>query len=207
MNNKERYQKAASFIKPSADFTQKVMQEAGSMKKNENITKMNTLRKWRKLSVSIAAALVLVFGLTAVSYAADIGGFQRTVNSWLYGETTQVQVEQVGEYEYLLTYPDGSTRGTGGVAFDANGKERPLTPEEVLDEINNSVEIEENEEERIILYYHDHVEDITDMIDENGIVKIKFEDGALPTYFTIQWNGDGSYSVATGHFGYEKIDF
>ena len=206
MSNKERYKKATSFITPSADFTQKVLQEAGSMKGNENIKKMNTRRQWRKSLLSIAAALVLIFCLTAVSYAADIGGFKTTVNSWLYGETTQVQIEQVGEYEYKLTYPDGSTRSTGGVAFDANGKERPLTPEEVLDEINNSVEIEENEEGRIILYYHDHVEDITDMIDENGIVKIMFEDGALPTYFTIRWEG-GGYSLAQGHFGYRELDF
>lgn len=204
MNNREKYVKASSIIEPSADFASKVLKEAEKMnQENRKITHVGA-RKRRPL-VAVAAALVLVFAFTAVSYATDLGGFKKTVDSWLYGETTKVQVEQVGEYEYILTYPDGTTRGTGGVVMDGD-KERPATPEEIIEKINNEIEVEKNKEGRVILYYHDHASDITDKIDDHGIAKVKFDDGVLSTYITIKWNGDGSYVTDIGHFGYDEIE-
>ena len=204
MNNREKYVKASSIIKPYADFASKVLKEAEKMDQGNRTIAHIGIRK-RKPLVAVAATLVLAFALTAVTYATDLGGFKKTVDSWLYGETTKVQVEQVSKYEYLLTYPDGSTRGTGGIVMDGD-KERPATPEEIIEKINNEIEVEKNKEGRIILYYHDHVSDITDKIDDQGIAKVKFKDGILATYLTVKWNGDGSYVTATGHFGYDEIE-
>ena len=205
MNNREKYIKASSMIEPSADFASRVLKEAEKMNTQETRT-FKPIHFGAKRLMPIAASLILVFTLTVGAYAADIGGFKATVDSWLYGEATQIQVEQVGEYEYQITYPDGSVRGTGGVVDDEEGGMRAETPEEVIERINNEIAVEKNDEDRVILYFHDHVVDITDKIDENGIAMVDFKDGVLSTYITIKWNGDGSYVTNTGHFGYGNIE-
>jgi hypothetical protein len=205
MNNREKYIKASSMIEPSADFASRVLKEAEKMNTQETRT-FKPIHFGAKRLMPIAASLILVFTLTVGAYAADIGGFKATVDSWLYGEATQIQVEQVGEYEYQITYPDGSVRGTGGAVDDGEGGMRAETPEEVIERINNEIAVEKNDEGRVILYFHDHVVDITDKIDENGIAKVDFKDGLLSTYITIKWNGDGSYVTNTGHFGYGSIE-
>lgn len=205
MNNREKYIKASSMIEPSADFASRVLKEAEKMN-TQDTRRFKQIHFGAKRLMPIAASLILVFTLTVGAYAADIGGFKATVDSWLYGEATQIQVEQVGEYEYQITYPDGSVRGTGGVVYDEEGGMRAETPEEVIERINNEIAVEKNDEDRVILYFHDHVVDITDKIDENGIAMVDFKDGVLSTYITIKWNGDGSYVTNTGHFGYGNIE-
>ena len=205
MNNREKYIKASSIIEPSADFASRVLKEAEKMSNNKSKEYRHVHFRRRGL-VSIAAALVLVFALSAAAYASDIGGFKGTIDSWLYGKAVKVQVEQMEEGGVLLTYPDGSQRSTGGVAHEANGDMRPLTTEEILADLSNEIEVEENDKGRIMFYYRDHAVDITDQIDENGIVKLKFKDGVLPTYITLKWKGDGSYVADFGTFGYKEIE-
>ena len=205
MNNREKYIKASSMIEPSADFASRVLKEAEKMN-TQDTRRFKQIHFGAKRLMPIAASLILVFTLTVGAYAADFGGFKSTVESWLYGEATQIQVEQVGEYEYQITYPDGSVRGTGGAVDDGKGGMRAATPEEIIEHINDEIIVEENDEGRVILYYHDHAEDITDKIDEEGIAKVDFKDGVLSTYITIKWNGDGSYVTDTGHFGYGSIE-
>ena len=205
MNNREKYIKASSMIEPSADFASRVLKEAEKMN-TQDTRRFKQIHFGAKRLMPIAASLILVFTLTVGAYAADFGGFKSTVESWLYGEATQIQVEQVGEYEYQITYPDGSVRGTGGAVDDGKGGMRAATPEEIIEHINDEIIVEENDEGRVILYYHDHAEDITDKIDEEGIAKVDFKDGVLSTYITIKWNGDGSYVTNTGHFDYGNIE-
>ena len=203
MNNREKYIQAYSAIEPSADFARKVLEEAEKMN-NTGRKKFNST--YKRKAVVVAASFIMVFSLTTGAYAANVGGFKSNVQSWLYGEATQVQVEQIGEYEYEITYPDGSVRGTGGAVSDGNGGMRAATPEEVIEHINNEIIVEENDQNRVILYYHDHAEDITDKLDERNIVHVKFKDGALPTYIVLQWHGNGGYVCSEGHFGYNEID-
>ena len=80
----------------------------------------------------------------------------------------------------LLTYPDGSQRSTGGVAHESNGDMRPMTTEEILEDLSNEIEVEENDKGRIMFYYRDHAVDITDQIDEKGIVKLRFKGWRAP---------------------------
>lgn len=205
MNNREKYINASSIIEPSADFALRVLKEAERMD-NKEYRVFNPRRTRKRGIVAIAASFIMVLSLTVGAYAADLGGFRGTVDSWLYGRATKIKVEQVGKYEYEITYPDGSIRGTGGAVDDGKGGMRAATAEEVIERINDEIAVEENDEGRIILYYHDHAEDITDKIDENKIAKIQFKDGVLSTYITVRWNGDGSYVTDTGHFGYESIE-
>ena len=204
MNNREKYIKASCVIEPSADFASKVLKEAEKMNTQETRT-FKPIRYGARRITPIAASLILVFALTVGVYAADVGSFKAAVDSWLYGEATQIQVEKVGEYEYQITYPDGSVRGTGGAIDDGKGGMRVATPEEVIERINDEIAVEKNDEGRVILYFHDHVVDITDKIDENGIAKVNFKDGVLSTFITIKWNSDGSYVTDTGHFGYGSV--
>ena len=204
MNNREKYIKASSIIEPSADFASRVLKEAEKMSNNKREYRYVHFR--RRGLVSIAAALVLVFALSAAAYASDIGGFKGAIDSWLYGKAVKVQVEQIEEGGVLLTYPDRSQRSTGGVAHEANGDMRPLTTEEILEDLSNEIEVEEIDKGRIMFYYRDHAVDITDQIDENGIVKLRFKDGVLPTYITLKWKGDGGYVADFGTFGYKEIE-
>ena len=86
------------------------------------------------------------------------------------------------------------------------GDMRPMTTEEILEDLSNEIEVEENDKGRIMFYYRDHAVDITDQIDENGIVKLRFKDGVLPTYITLKWKGGGGYVADFGTFGYKEIE-
>ena len=204
MNNRDKYIKASSIIEPSADFASRVLREADKMSANE-IREYRPFHFRKRRLISIAATFALVFALSATAYATDLGGFKGTIDSWLYGKAVKAEVE-IKDGTYYIKYPDGSERSGGGVAMGTDGEEHPLTEEEILEDLNNEVEVEENDEGRIMFYYRDHAVDITDKIDENGIAKVHFKDGVLSSYITVKWNGDGSYVTDTGHFGYESIE-
>ena len=204
MNNRDKYIKASSIIEPSADFASRVLKEADKMSANE-IREYRPFHFRKRRLISIAAAFALVFALSAAAYATDIGGFKGTIDSWLYGKAVKAEVE-IKDGTYYIKYPDGSERSGGGVTMGTDGEEHPLTEEEILEDLNNEVEVEENDEGRIMFYYRDHAVDITDKMDEDGIVKLKFKDGVLPTYITLKWKGDNGYVVAFGTFRYDEID-
>ena len=90
-----------------------------------------------------AAAVLLIAGSTGVAYAANVGGIQRTVQLWIHGDQTDatlvIETEE-GYAEYSATYQlqDGSTESFsgGGIAYEADGSERPLTEEEILQELS-----------------------------------------------------------------------
>ena len=96
MNNREKYINASSIIEPSADFASRVMKEAERMDNKEY--KVFKHRRTRKRGlIAVAASFVMVLSLTVGAYAADLGGFKGTVDSWLYGEATKIKVQQVGK--------------------------------------------------------------------------------------------------------------
>ena len=43
--------------------------------------------------------------------------------------------------------------------------------------------------------------DAEDVADDN-VAQVKFKEGVLPLYVTINWEGDAGYSVHTSHFGF-----
>ena len=107
MTNKEKYQRAFSVLHTSDEFRM----EVSTMKQKT--------RKAMPRLVAVCAAVILVIGMSAVAYAADVGGIQRTIQIWLHGEQTDAVLDiQNGEYSLTYEGEDGATHeiAGGGVA-------------------------------------------------------------------------------------------
>ena len=195
MTNRERYRKAAELITPSEGLDTLAYVEEHIMDKKRSKRPLRRL-----VTVCVCVALVLALGATA--YAADLGGVRRSIKVWLHGDVTEVTIEQVGEYEYLITYPDGSTRGTGGAVITPGGKARAMTMDEIEEYLISEVVCERGDDGRYWLYIRDHRIDVTDQITENGYAQEKVKDGALPDYITVVWYGDGGCGIETSHTGF-----
>ena len=125
MTNKEKYRRAFGVLHASEDVLTEVM----NMKTKKHLS----LRRTGLL----CAAVILVFALAGIGYAENVGGIQRRIQLWRYGDQTDAILEiQDGSYELTYTDEDGThTQGGGGVAIDVFGRERPLTEEELMEEL------------------------------------------------------------------------
>lgn len=188
MTNKQRYQRAFLALQTSQTY----VMEVPSMKKTMKIPTRRLL--------SVCAAVILVVALACTAYAADLGGIQRTVQIWLHGDQTNA-VMDVREGEYTLTYQDGGeewTMGGGGVAIEADGRERPLTQEELLAELN-SPKVEYEADGTVWVYYKDQALDITQRF-ADGVCYVQLRDGDETLYLTVEAEGHYSFSP----HGYER---
>lgn len=188
MTNKEKYKQAFSAIHISDDFSLEV-------------NKMGTTGKGRKLNrlvVSIAVC-VLIIGSAAIAYAADVGGVQRIIQLWRNGEQTDVTIEFDGNGNYEMNYVDENGnekhQGGGGVAIDFWGNERPLTQEELMEEMN-SPEVHNKDDGTVWVYWYDQKVEITDKF-ENGVCYVKLVNGKETLYLTVTENG---YSASPNKF-------
>ena len=185
MTNHEKYKQAFSAIHISDDFSLEVNKMATTSKK----MKLNKL-------VAGVAACVLIVGSSATAYAADIGGIQRILQLWFQGEQTNVTVEFDGNGNYEMDYVDGEGnnrhQGGGGVSYDGNGKERPLTEEELL-EVMNSPEVCYLDDGSVWVYWYNQKIDITDKF-EDGVCYIKLVNGDETLYMTVQYQDGWSTS-------------
>ena len=185
MSNKEKYKQAFSAIHISDNFSLEVNQ-------------MTTASKKMKLSklVAVVAACVLVIGSATTAYALDVGGIQRTIQLWLHGEQTDVTIEFDGSGNYEMDYVDGEGntqhRGGGGIAYDAWGNERPLTEEELMEEMN-SPEVCYPDDGSVWVYWCDQKIDITDKF-EDGLCYIKLVNGDETLYMTVKYQDGWSTS-------------
>lgn len=158
---------------------------------------------FRKITGLILAAC-LVFTLAVTAYAADIGGIRRIIQIWLDGDQTTAVLDVQGG-QYTLTDEEGSfIRGGGGVAFEPDGSERPLTEEEILQHLNQP-DLQHKEDGTVWVYYHGQKIEITDRFDENGICYLELRDGETVLYATIEKDGGMATSpvayVQPGEFG------
>lgn len=188
MTNKQRYQRAFMTLQTSRDY----VMEVTSMKQH---TRISTRRL-----MAACAAVILVVALACTAYAADLGGIQRTVQIWLNGDQTTA-VMDVRDGQYTLTYQDGGeerTMGGGGVAIEADGQERPLTAEELLEELNGP-NVEFEEDGTVWVYYQDQAMDITQRF-VDGVCYVQLRDGDETLYLTVEESGH--YAVSP--HGYER---
>ena len=152
MTDKERYKRTFSALRAS----QLEFKEEMTMNK----TKILPVRRL----VSLCAAALMIAAMATVAYAADVGGIRRAVQVWIHGDQTNA-VMDIQNGHYLLSYEDENgepqTVGGGGVAIDAFGQERPLTEEELLEELN-SPKVECLEDGTVWVYYQDQKMEITD---------------------------------------------
>ena len=87
MTNKEKYRRAFGVLHASEDILTEV--------KRMETKKHFSLRK----AVLLFAAVIAVFAMAGVCYAEDVGGIQRTIQLWRYGDQTDAVLEiQDGHY-------------------------------------------------------------------------------------------------------------
>ena len=169
----------------------------------ERTTNMDHHKKtihFRRITGLILAAC-LVFTLAVTAYAADIGGIRRIIQIWLYGDQTTAVLD-VQNGQYTVTDEEGSfIMGGGGVAFEPDGSERPLTEEEILEHLDHP-EVAHKEDGSIWVYYRGQKIEITDRFDADGYCYLELRDGDDTLYATIDKNG----GMATSPTDYPQPD-
>ena len=176
MTNKEKYQRAFGTLHASHEF----LMEARNMN--------NQKRHSHRRMLSLCAAVMLVLAMAAVCYAENVGGIQREIQLWIHGDQTDAVIE-IEDGSYTLTYEDAGglhERGGGGVAIDFFGRERPLTEEELLEQLSMP-EVEYREDGTVWAYYLDQSLEITDLFDENGVCFVQLKSGENTQYLTVKW--------------------
>ena len=181
MTNREKYKQAFSALHASREFSLEVE------------TMKHTVRHHRlKTAVVLAAACILLVGTATATYTADVGGIQRTVQLWIHGDQTTATIQIADDGSYCLEYPDENgeiqEQSGGGVAFNPDGSERPLTEEEILEELSMP-DVEYQENGSVWVYWCGQSIDITDRF-ENGVCYVKLENSQDTLYMTVEY-GNG----------------
>ena len=185
MTNKEKYKQAFSGLHPLEPISLEVTQ----------MVKMQKKHKFQ-VAAAILTAFILVGG-TGTVYAANVGEIQRTIQLWIHGDQTDATLDVKEDGSYNLNYSDenGNTveQGGGGVAFDADGTERPLTEDEIMEQINMP-EVEYEEDGSVWVYFHNQSIDITDKFDDNNVCFVKVTDGKETFYLTVKYKNGYTFS-------------
>ena len=185
MTNHEKYKKAFSVLQPSP----RSLQEVENMARLQKRTKIKT--------ASEVGSGCIVLGGSGIAYAANVGGIQRTVQLWIHGDQTTATLNSSDDGTYTIEYPDEdgsiSQSGEGGVALEPDGTERPLTEDEIIQEMN-APDIEYNDDGSVWVYYHDQSIDITNKFDKENVCYVKIADGDETLYLTVKYQNGFSYS-------------
>ena len=185
MTNNDKYKKAFSVLQ---------FPESSSWE----VEKMARLQK--KAKMKTAAAIItgcLLVGGAGTAYAANVGGIQRTIQLWIHGDQTTATLEFSGDGTYTMEILDGDGNSTsqdgGGIAIDADSTERPLTPDELMEELD-SPDVEYLDDGTVWVYYHNQKINITDKFDKDKICYVKIADGSNVLYLTVKYQNGYSYS-------------
>ena len=193
MTDKEKFQRVFDKLHASPD----VLTEVLNMTTNEKVVPIRKKHFISKVAVAIAA-FVLVVGSGSAAYAMDLGGIQRIVQVWIHGDQTDATFT-VENGSYTLDYKDADGndvhQGGGGVAIE-DGVERPLTADELLEEINMP-DVEYKEDGTVWVYYLGQKMEITDKF-EDGICYVQLKADGKTQYITVKYQ-DG---FATSPHGY-----
>lgn len=184
MTDKEQYQRTFGVLHASGDF----LKEDFTMKPKKHIS-------IRRIGI-LCAAVILIFSMATVCYAKDVGGIQRTIQLWIHGDQTSA-IMDIQNGQYTITYEDaqGNThqQGGGGVAIEADGSERPLTEEELMEHLN-SPEVEYRDDGSVWIYYMDQAMEITDRFNEDSICFVQLKNGKDTLYVTIKYDDGYAWS-------------
>ncbi len=179
MTNKQWYQRTFSALHAS----ESCLAEVKAMKRTRKIF-------GSRLAAACLAAVMLT-GLAAVAYAADVGGIRRAIQLWINGDQTDAVLDIRG-IEYTVTYQDqdGASHelGGGGVAIEDDGSERPLAEDEILEHLD-SPEVEYREDGTMWVCYHGEETEITDRFDGDGICYVQLRTDGGTLYLTVKNNG------------------
>lgn len=188
MIDKQQYQRTFGVLHASGDFLK------------EDITMQTTKHfSMRKVSL-LCAAVILIFSISTVCYAADVGGIRRTIQLWIHGDQTDAIME-IQDGQYQLTYEDQQgnlhQQNGGGIAIEPDGSQRPVTEEEILEHLNNP-EVEYKDDGTVWVYYRNQSLEITDRFDADGVCYVQLKNGDDILYLTVRYQ-DG-YSTSTNAF-------
>lgn len=188
MIDKQQYQRTFGVLHASGDFLK------------EDITMQTTKHfSMRKVSL-LCAAVILIFSISTVCYAADVGGLRRTIQLWIHGDQTDAIME-IQDGQYQVTYEDQQgnlhQQSGGGIAIEPDGSERPVTEEEILDHLNNP-EVEYKDDGTVWVYYRNQSLEITDRFDADGVCYVQLKNGDDILYLTVRYQ-DG-YSTSTNAY-------
>ena len=150
-----------------------------------------------KLAAAAIAVCVIVGG-TGTAYAENVGGIQRTIQLWMHGDQTSATFNfNTDDGSYNLEYQDANgetvSQGGGGVALGPDGSERPLTEDEIMEELN-APDVEYLDDGSVWVYYKNQKIEITDKFDKDNICYVKIENGDETIYMTVKYQ-DG-YSTS-----------
>lgn len=113
----------------------------------------------------------------------------RRMQLWIHGDQTEATLEFDGNGNYSVDYTDAEGkvhhRGGGGVAYEPDGTERPLTEEELMEDLT-APEITYGEDGSVTVYWFDQKVDITDKF-KNGVCYVKLVSGENTAYMTIKY--------------------
>lgn len=181
MFDKKQYQRTFGVLHASGDF----LKEDSTMQ----TAKPFPVRR----IVILCAAVILVFSMSIVCYAEDVGGIRRTIQLWIHGDqTTAVLDIQNGEYTIHYEDADGTPheQSGGGVAFNPDGSERPLTDEEIMEHVMDEArmpEIDYRKDGSVWVYYMDQEMEITDNFNSDGVCFIQLKNGSDVLYLTVKY--------------------
>lgn len=194
MTNKQKYRQAFSVLRSSCEITLEV----------EKMAMISRKAKFRATAAAVITICLLITGGSGVAYAADIGGIQRTIQLWVKGDQTDVTFvyDESGTYDMSYESKDGvmEEQHGGGVAIEEDGTERPLTEEELLEQLNSPV-VEYEEDGTVWVYYYDQKIEITDQF-KDDVCYVKLSNGEETLYMTILYQ-DG---WCTSPHKYEPAD-
>ncbi len=186
MTNKEKYKQAFSVL------------HASDISEGE-VKYMAKLKKQQKMKLAAAAiAVCVIVGGTGTAYAENIGGIQRTIQLWMHGDQTSATFNfNAGDGSYNLEYQDESgktvSQGGGGVALGPDGSERPLTEDEIMEELN-APDVEYLDDGSVWVYYKNQKIEITDKFDKDNVCYVKIENGDETIYMTVKYQNGYSTS-------------
>ena len=207
--NRKQYQRSFQVLHLSDDFPERL--EARLSEEREG-KKMNNsaIHGFGRIAAAIAICAVTL-GVGGICYAADVGGIRTKIDLWINGEKTKVEVEAVDNY-YSWTDENGQGHGFSGVNMDGNGNEIPMSLDQLAELTNNDCTLRPADG-RIMLYYKNLSEDVTDLISADGTLRVHISDPQNPnTYFDFsEITPDGEYSMSNsaapmGDAAYIEID-
>lgn len=183
MTDKERFQKTFKHLHASPEIITEVL----NMSEEKRVISVNRKRNMGRVAAAVAVLMIAV-GSGSVAYAMDLGGIQRIVQVWIHGNQTDA-VFTVNEGEYTLEYEDEEEnlvqQSGGGIAFEADGTQRPLTEEELWEDVT-APDVEYKEDGTVWVYYKNQGLNITNKF-ENEICYLQLEDGDEVKFLTIKY--------------------
>ena len=127
------------------------------------------------------------------------------IQLWIHGDRTDVtiQFDDDGTYGMEYTDADGNMnyRAGGGISIDLDGTSRPLTEEELMEDLMMP-DVEYKDDGSVWVYWLDQKVDITDKF-EDGVCYVKLVKGEETMYVTVRYKN----GYAAGPYGFEEPDW